>query len=395
MQSAGPIGQFVARPGVLDLGWGHPLPALLPVDEWALAGAEAARSFGWQALAYGHATGPGPLLDWLGGHLRRIEDGGTGPEQTFVTAGASHALSLVAAVLAEPGDAVLVDSPTYHLAFAILADRGVEVIRAPADEDGVDPAATGELIRSLRAAGRRVPLLYLVPTYANPTGRSLPGERRRALVEVAARAGLTVVEDDTYREIAYEGAAPPSLWRLSGGEQVVRLGSFAKTVAPGLRLGWINAAPAIVRRLAALGYVDSGGGVNHAAAVTMAVFGAGGAYDRHVARVRGHYRDQRDVLVAALRERAPGLSVPCPPGGWFLWLRLPAGMAAARLLPVAERHGTSFVAGPRFYADGRGGADLIRLSFSHLPPGDLDRAAGRLAAAIGECALAGPREAES
>jgi DNA-binding transcriptional MocR family regulator len=294
-------------------------------------------------------------------------------------------LSLVAAVLAEPGDAVLVDSPTYHLAFPVLADRGLELVRAPADDDGVDPAATGELIRSLRAAGRRVPLLYLVPTFANPTGRSLPDERRRALVELAGRVDLTVVEDDTYREIVYEGVAPSSLWRLSGGEHVVRLGSFAKTVAPGLRLGWINATPAVVRRLAGLGYVDSGGGVNHAAAVTMAVFGAGGAYDRHVARVRGHYCDQRDALVQALREEAPALSVPCPPGGWFLWLRLPTGMAADRLLPVAERHGTSFVAGPRFYADGRGGADLVRLSFSHLPPGDLARAAGRLATAIGEC----------
>ena len=385
MHAGGPIGQFVARPGILDLGWGHPLPALLPVAQWARAGAEAARAFGWQALAYGHATGPGPLLDWLSAHLCRLEDGGTAPAQTFVTAGASHALSLVTAVLAEPGDAVLVDSPTYHLAFPVLADRGVELVRAPADEDGVDPAATGELIRSLRAAGRRVPLLYLVPTFANPTGRSLPGERRRSLVALAGRTGLTIVEDDTYREMAYEGEAPASLWRLAGGEQVVRLGSFAKTVAPGLRLGWINAAPAVVRRLAGLGYVDSGGGVNHTAAVTMAAFGASGAYDRHVARVRGHYRAQRDALVGALRDQAPGLRVPCPPGGWFLWLRLPDPMAAERLLPVAERHGTSFVAGPRFYADGRDGADRVRLSFSRLPPGDLARAATRLAAAIGEC----------
>jgi len=384
MDSGGPIGQFQGRPGILDLGWGHPLPALLPVEGWARAGAEAARAYGWQALAYGHATGPGPLLDWLADHLGRIEGGGVRPGQTFVTAGASHALSLVAGVLAEPGDAVLVDSPTYHLAFPVLADRGVELVRAPADEHGVDPAETGELIRSLRAAGRRVPLLYLVPTFANPTGRSLPGGRRRALVEVAGRWGVTIVEDDTYREMAYEGEAPASLWRLSGGEHVVRLGSFAKTVAPGLRLGWINAGPGLVRRLAGLGYVDSGGGVNHTTAVTMAVFGSGGAYGRHVARVRGRYREQRDALVRALREHAPGLNVAGPAGGWFLWPRLPAGMRADRLLPVAERHGTSFVPGPRFYVGGHGGADRIRLSFSHLPPGDLARAAARLAGAIHE-----------
>ena len=176
----GPVIQFEPRPGILDLGWGHPRPDLLPVLPWARAAEEAARAFGWQALTYGNASGPGPLVDWLTGHLCRLEDGGTTAGQVFVTGGASHALSLIAAVLAEPGDAVLVDSPTYHLAFRILADRGVELVRAPADSEGVDPAALAVTLRSLRAAGRRVPLMYLVPTFGNPTGRSLPmtGGRR-------------------------------------------------------------------------------------------------------------------------------------------------------------------------------------------------------------------------
>jgi 2-aminoadipate transaminase len=380
--SGPPIIQFEDRPGILDLSWGHPEPSLLPVEQWLRAGEASAAAFGWRALAYGYATGPGPLLDWLTGHLSRIEGGRTTPEQTFVTAGASHALSLVATVLAEPGDVVLVDSPTYHLAFRILADRGVRLVRAPADQDGIEPAALADLVGTLRAAGDRAPLLYLVPTFANPTGRSLPGDRRRALVELAHRAGLTIVEDDTYRELAYDGPAPDSLWRLAAGTGVVRLGSFAKTVAPGLRLGWINAEPPVVRRLARLGYVDSGGGVNHTTALTMAAFGAGGGYDRHVAAVRRRYRMQRDALVTALRERAPALRTPSPAGGWFLWVPLPAGLPADRLLAAAERHGTSFVPGHRFFADGRGGADRIRLSFSLLPPADLARAAQRLAAAL-------------
>jgi 2-aminoadipate transaminase len=374
--------QFEPRDGILDLGWGHPRPALLPVSSWAGANAETARAYGWQALTYGYATGPAPLLDWLTARLSRLEDGGTTPAQTFVTAGASHALALVAEVLTAPGDTVLVDSPTYHLAFRILADRGADLVRAPGDAGGIDPDALAGTLRRLRAAGRRVPLLYLVPTFANPTGRSLPADRRAALVDLARREGLVVVEDDTYRELFYEQPAPPSLWRLAGGSPVVRIGSFAKTVAPGLRLGWINAAPEIIGRLAGLGYVDSGGGVNHSVAMTMAVFGAGGGYDAHLTAVRAAYRMQRDALVAALRDHLPGVDVPVPGGGWFIWLPLPTGVDAAALLPHAERNGTSFVPGPRFFADGAGGTDRLRLSFSHLAPGDLAEAAARLGAAM-------------
>lgn len=364
-----PLIQFEHRPGILDLGWGHPRPALLPVDAWAEAGAEAARSYGWRQLTYGRSAGPGPLLDWLAGHLS------TTPAELFVTGGASHALSLVATVLASPGDVVLVDSPTYHLAFRILTDRGVTLVPAPAD----DPEGLESLLGRLRAAGHRVPLLYLVPTFGNPTGRSLPDDRRSALVSLARRTGLTVVEDDTYRELAYDGPPPPSLWDLSGGEGVVRLGSFAKTVAPGLRLGWISAPPPVVRRLAGLGYVHSGGGVNHSVAVTMATFGAGGAYTRHLAAVRGEYRAQRDALAAALEGVLP---VAVPAGGWFLWVPLPAGLRATDLLPHAERTGVSFVPGPHFHCDATGDEDRIRLSFSHLPAADLAEAAARLSQAL-------------
>ncbi|HEX5198338.1 MAG TPA: PLP-dependent aminotransferase family protein [Actinoplanes sp.] len=367
--------QFEHRPGILDLGWGHPRPGLLPVQEWAAAGAVAAREFGWRQLTYGSAAGPAPLVEWLSARLR------TAAGRTFVTGGASHGLALVASLLAGRDDVILVDSPTYHLAFRILADTGARLMRAPADAAGADPDALTRMLATLRAEGRRVPLLYLVPTFANPTGRSLPLDRRRALVALAQRSGLTLLEDDTYRELGYDGPAPPSLWDLAGGDGVVRLGTFAKTVAPGLRLGWVNAAPPLIARLTALGYVDSGGGVNHAVATTMSCFVASGAYDRHVAVIRAEYRAQRDALVAALR---PHLPVTAPGGGWFLWVALPPGLTATRLLAGAEQRGTSFVPGPRFYVDGAGGADRIRLSFSHLAPADLTEAAARLGAALAD-----------
>lgn len=377
-----PLLQFQERPGILDLSWGHPHASLLPVGEWAGAVQQTSRSFGWQALAYGYAAGPGPLIEWLADHLAQSEGCATGPSRFFVTSGASHGLSLVATVLAEPGDIVVVDSPTYHFALAILRDRGVRLVSAPTDSGGIDPVALGAMLTSLVNQGGRVPMLYLVPTFGNPTGHSLPGQRRQDLVRLALRTGMTIVEDDTYRELAYQGSPPASLWQLAGGSGVVRLGSFSKTVAPGLRLGWINADRDIVRRLMSLGYIHSGGGVNHATGLAMATFGASGAYGRHVARVREAYKQRRDTLTRALATGLPGLAVPSPAGGWFLWLPLPDGMTASALLPVAERHGVSFVPGAAFYPGGEGGERYIRLSFSFLAPAELAEAAGRLTAAM-------------
>jgi 2-aminoadipate transaminase len=361
-----PIVQLEEKPGI-DLGWGHPRADLLPTGLWARATSRALRTYGWQALTYGHPAGPAPLIEWL---CERTGD--TDPSQVFVTAGASHALALVAEVLATPGDVVLVDSPSYHLAFPILADRGLSLVRAPADELGLDPARL--------PSSDRAPLLYLVPTFANPTGRSLPGDRRRALADLARRGRVTIIEDDTYRDLAYDSPAPESLWQLAGGRGVVRIGSFAKTVAPGLRLGWISGDPALVERLSRLGYVHSGGGVNHTTALAMAQFGRDGDYDRHLARLRSAYREQRDALVGALGEH--GLPVESPGGGWFVWVPLPAGVPARRLLPIAEAHGVSFVPGPLFFVDGAGGEDRVRLSFSRLPGPELAEAAVRLAAAL-------------
>jgi 2-aminoadipate transaminase len=358
-----PIIQFTPRPGILDLGCGHPSPGLLPVEPWLAAAEASARTYGWQALTYGTVAGPGPLTDWLADHLET--------SNFFITAGASHALALITNLLAEPGDTVLVDAPTYHYALRILADRGVRILPAPPDLDAA--------ITRLRADGHRVPMLYLVPTFGNPTGASVPDERRRYLVDVARRSGLTIVEDDTYRELVYDGAAPASLWDLAGGEGVVRIGSFAKTVAPGLRLGWINATPAVIAALSDLGYVDSGGGVNHANALTMSVFCASGAFGTHVAALRAAYRERRDVLASALR----GFDVVVPRGGWFLWIRLPDGLSARTLLPVAEKHGVSFVPGPRFYPGPDPDGDRhVRLAFSFLDPSDLRAAAGNFTRAV-------------
>ncbi|MBB5871718.1 DNA-binding transcriptional MocR family regulator [Allocatelliglobosispora scoriae] len=379
--------QFTSRPGILDLGWGHPSADALPGEAWAAAVAQTMAEHGPQALAYGFAPGPAPLREWLADHLATTDTLPVDPEQIFVTAGASHALDLVTSLLTGPGDVVLTGSPTYHLAPPILTRQGAEVLPLPGDDDGIDPAAARRTIDSMRRAGRRIALLYLVPVFANPTGRSLPADRRAALIGLARRGGFPIVEDDTYRELWFGDPAPPSLWSESAGSGVIRIGSFAKTVAPGLRLGFVTADRDLVDRLAGLGFIVSGGGINHFAAMTLAVFGTSGRYADHVARLRHHYADRRDTLTTALRRARPELLVPDPAGGWFVWLPLPTGVTATRLIAVAERHGVSFVPGTQFHPGSPGagsgaGDDRIRLAFSMLTDRELVEAAGRLAAAL-------------
>jgi DNA-binding transcriptional MocR family regulator len=226
-----------------------------------------------------------------------------------------------------------------------------------------------------------VPLLYLVPTYGNPTGRSLPADRRTALVELAARTGLVIVEDDTYRELSYPpSVAPPSLWSEAPPGSVVRLGSFAKSVAPGLRLGFLTGSPAFVRSLAERGVIDSGGGVNHTTAMSMLAFGESGGYDRHLRTIRAAYATRRDALAAAVRELP--VEFEAPEGGWFLWLSLPEHAPVERLLEVALKHGVAFLPGVRGYVVPDQGRHRARLSFSLYEPDDLGEGARRLGAAL-------------
>ncbi|MEJ3746541.1 PLP-dependent aminotransferase family protein [Actinomycetes bacterium KLBMP 9797] len=366
-----PVIQFAGAAGVLDLGWGHPDPALLPVDGWAAATAATLRTAGWTALTYGYATGPGPLLEWLAVHIGSLDGRAPDPAELFVTAGTSQGIDMVCALLTRPGDVVLVDAPTYHLALRILANRDVELRAAPMDGAGIDPAATVELIARLQRTGRRAPMLYTVPTFNNPSGASVPPERRRDLVTALAGT-TTIVEDDTYRELAYDGPAPPSLWSAADGG-VVRLGSFSKTVGPGLRLGYLTAEASFVRRLATRGYVDSGGCLNHTTAMVLTEFGTSGGYARHVAGLREAYRERRDALADGLRAHAPELMFDVPAGGWFLWLRAPEGLV--------NGHGVALLAGECFYVDG-GGRDRLRASFSMYGVDDLREAARRLGLAI-------------
>lgn len=377
-----PTVQHQRRLDVIELDWGQPDPALLPVDLLRQMSAAALDRFGPEALAYGPNAGPGPLLDWLRARLERAEGRPAAADEIMITAGASEAIDQLCALHTRPGDVALVESPTYHLAVRIMRDHGLDLVPIPTDADGLDVDALRLRLAELRRAGRPPRLLYTIPTFHNPTGRNLSAERRRALVDLAAEAGCLIVEDDAYRELAYDGAAPPSLWSLAAPGTVARVGSFAKTLAPGLRLGWITSAAPIVDRLVNGGLRNSGGGLNHYTALTAAALCAAGHYDPNLAHLRAEYRARRDALLDALAEFMPaGTTWERPAGGFFVWVTLPAGLDAAELLPRAQAAGVVYHPGARFCLD-EAGRQALRLAFSYYDPAALVEGVRRLGRAV-------------
>jgi 2-aminoadipate transaminase len=324
----------------------------------------------------------GPLLEWLSGHIGRTEGRAPTPDQIMITGGVSQALDQLCTLCAEPGDVVLVESPTYHLAVRIMRDHPLQLVPTPADDRGLDVDALAAQLAELRRQGRRPRMLYTIPTFHNPTGVSLDPARRAALIELAAAEELLIIEDDVYRELSYDGPPPPSLWSLAPPGVVARLGSFAKSLAPGLRLGWLTAGAPLVRRLVGGGLIDSGGGINHFTAMVVAEFCRSGQYQANLDALRAAYRARRDALLAALHTHLPPeCAVHTPAGGYFAWVGLPGGMDATALRPAAEAAGVSYLPGARFHLDG-GGAGALRLAWSLYGEVELIEGARRLGMAL-------------
>lgn len=372
--------QMQLRPGYVEFAWGHPDPALIPSAALGEAATRALEHDGWTALAYGAAQGPGRLIEPLAARLAQIDGHPVDPACILVTAGISHALDLVCDLLTQPGDIALVEAPVYHFALQILRDHQLHLVPVAADGDGLRIDALEQRLAELRRAGRAARLLYTVPTYNNPSGSTLTHERRSRLVELTGAHDLTVLEDDVYRELWFDTPPPPPLIDYGGSQHIIRLGSFSKIIAPGLRLGWLMADPALVTRATRRGLLTSGGGINHFTAHVVAAYLDDGALDRHVAELREAYRVRRDALVAALRAHLPpGCSFVAPRGGFFVWVQLPEGVDSVALLQIAD--GVGFVPGANFYADGSGRREL-RLAFSLLTPEAMWEGARRLGRAV-------------
>jgi DNA-binding transcriptional MocR family regulator len=304
-------------------------------------------------------------------------------DDVVITGGNSQALEQALTVFTQPGDVILVESPTYNLALGTMRDHPVEIVGVRHDEQGLDIGHLETTLARHRAAGRRPRLLYTIPTFHNPTGACLSDERRARLVALARQEDLILVEDDVYRELAYDGQAPRSLWSLEPRAPVLRLGSFSKSLTPGLRVGWVTGRADLRRRFAAAGMIESGGCPSQfAAMVAAALLLDGDEYDHHIAALCAAYASRRSALAAALRAHLPsGCGFAVPAGGFFVWLRLPSGLTAKRLLPHAERHKVSFIPGASFSTEGEDAC--VRLAFSLYDERELAEGARRLAAAVG------------
>jgi 2-aminoadipate transaminase len=379
-----PILEFVETSDVIDLTWGHPGPDLLPVAEMRTAANQALDMYGPDALNYGASVGPAPILQWLRTHIGTIDSRAPADGELLITAGASQGLDLVCTMLTEPADTILVPAPTYHLALKIMRDHPLRIVPIETDAHGARTDAMADAILRLRRRGERPRAVYIIPTFGNPTSLSLIEQRRRDLVELAAGSDMLIIEDDVYRELVYDDVAPPSIWSMADAGSVIRLGSFSKTLSPGLRLGFLTANASIVDRLASGGLLDSGGGVNHFAALVAARFADQGGYLRHVTWLRAQLATRRDALVAGLLGGLPDAVFDRPSGGYFLWLRLPPGLTAQKLRPLAVTRGVDYLPGEVFGIDEIVEDDTLRLSFSLYPPERLAEGARRLSQTISD-----------
>ena len=372
------IVQIAEPEGVIDLGPGHLDPALLPTDLLRTAYADAFADYGPAALTYGENQGPLPLREALAARIGKADGTPCQPDQVVITAGTSTTLDLLARHA--PLGAVVTDQLSYDYGTRVFTERGLTLTRVPMDASGMIPTALDEALHAHRSTGTNVAFIYLLPTFHNPTGLVAPLDRRLALIEVARNHDVTIVEDDAYADITFDTPPPPSVASLADYRGVLRLGTFSKSLAPGLRLGWLVTDAATAKGLAESAAFSSGGGLNHLAAVAVAGLLESGAYDRHVAWLREEFRRRRDALVSTLRAHLPPeFRFTTPDGGFFLWITLPEGVTEEAAVAAAARAGAPVVPGSRF---GRGAEATIRLSWSFHGPDALTESARRLARAL-------------
>ena len=347
---------------------GHNDPASVPFGGFAEAAAVALARHGPALARYnlgGSPQGHLPLREFIAAALDRRASMPTDPSEVLVTSGSLQALDLVNAAMLVPGDPVVVEEATYAGTLSRLAERGAEVHGVGLDRDGIRIDHLDEILQNLTARGRRPKFVYTIPTVQNPTGTVMPVERRHQLLEVARRHGVAIFEDDCYADLVFDGSRPPTIRSLdTTGGQVVYCGSFSKTLAPALRVGYIVADWPLMGRLLAL-KTDAGSGALEQ--IVIAEY-ASAHFDAHVAQLTGVLDSKCRAMAAALRDHLDGVAQFDPPkGGIFLWASLPPGVDTAELVAPAAAAGVEFNPGAGWCVDPAYGASRMRLCFGHLP----------------------------
>ncbi|SMF18826.1 PLP-dependent aminotransferase family protein [Streptomyces sp. Amel2xC10] len=366
-----------ARPEVINFAGGLPAPELFDREGVAAAFRHVLEETPAQALQYATTEGEPALRSLLAARFtaRGLP---TDADDLLVTTGSQQALSLLATALLDPGDTVLVEEPCYLAALQVFGLAGARILAVPGDADGPDPDALADLV-----VRERPKLLYTVPTFQNPTGRTVPAARRAALAAVAARHGLWIVEDDPYGELRYDGGQVPWIaGHADARDRTVLLGSFSKVMAPGLRLGWLR-APAELRRACAVAKQAADLHTPTVNQLAAAHYLTVNDLDAHVRRVADVYRERRDAMLAGLPDALPEGSVwNRPDGGMFLWVRLPSSYDTTELLARVVRQDVAYVPGAPFYA-GEPDRSTLRLCFVTQTPQEIGEGLRRLGKGLG------------
>jgi 2-aminoadipate transaminase len=350
---------------VITLSGGFPAPETFPTQIIGDLTQQLLSDEPGVALQYSPTRGLASVGDAIAGRLQAREGRRPAEQELMVTSGGIDALELLAKSLLDPGDVVLVEAPTYLGAIMGFTSYEADVRAVPMDEDGLDVQALSELL----ATGLRAKMLYTIPDHQNPSGRTMSPARRTALVDLARRYGLLLVEDVAYRELSFDGERHDSLWSTAP-DVVVQVGTFSKTFFPGVRLGWAAGPAELVSRM-----VECKQNSDQCSGALgqrlLEEYLRRGHLDRQLALSRRLYADRCETMMGALQQvMPPGVSWTRPSGGFFTWLTAPAGIHTTELAPRAQAAGVAFVPGTPFYPDGRGSREM-RLSFSRVSHDDI------------------------
>jgi 2-aminoadipate transaminase len=371
------------KPGIISFAGGLPSPQTFPIDAMRQACERVLRDDGQAALQYAASEGYGPLREWVAQDLRK-QGMQVNPDQVLITTGSQQGLDLVAKILLDAGSRILVETPTYLGALQAFTPMEPTVVSVDSDAHGVDPS---DLRAKVGAGTAKARFVYLLPNFQNPTGRTMTEARRAAVAQVAIECGLPLIEDNPYGDLWFDAPPPPSLSaRHPGGS--VYLGSFSKVLAPGLRLGYLVAPPALYPKLLQVKQAADLHTPSFNQRIVAEVL-QDGFLDHHVPTIRALYKQQCAAMLAALEREMAGLGLTWnrPVGGMFLWVQLPQGMNAVALLAKAVEKGVAFVPGAAFYAThAEGGAieSTLRLSFVTASVDQINTGMMALAAAIRE-----------
>lgn len=370
------VTQTRIQEGLIDLGVGHPSLSLLPLAELRQAAEHCLGQSDPSFLQYGAELGDGRFRQALAHFLSPHYGFAVEPQQLMITGGISQTLDLICTVFTKPGDTIFVEEPSYFLALGIFKDHGLNIIGIPTDQQGLNTDALEEALKQHQPA-----LVYTIPAYQNPSGTTLGPSRRQGLMELADKHNFVVVADEVYQLLHYGQAPPWSLAHYLHRGRVLSLGSFSKILAPGLRLGWVQAAPELLQRLSQHGVVASGGGLNPFTSSIVHRALELGLQEAHLQKLRRTYQQRLRVLLDELGA-LKGIGFFRPSGGYFVWIELDSTIHTQSLLEKAIRAGMRFQPGVKFSSQ-QGCQSALRLCFAYYDIPELRQGVRRLAAVLG------------